>query len=107
MQLAQPTPLCPVVAWLYAQRAVTHPETVPLLAFNYDRPTACLCCCDWFNPVGGVGSRFNYLVVNKDRRLNEQRYARLQAIDQGARKRIPDDTSRDGAGGGDCEGVEG
>jgi len=82
MRLAQRTLSFQAVAcWSVQHVAIT--ETALLLACD-DRPTTCLCYRDWFNPVGGVGSRFNYLVINKDRRLNEQRYAGLQTIAQGA-----------------------
>ena len=79
MQLAPLTQSCLVDAWLYAQRVAIPPETALRLVCNV-RPTTSLCHCFGINPFGRVGSRFNYLVVNKDRRLNEQGFAGLQTV---------------------------
>ena len=79
MRLAPLTQSSLVDAWLYAQRVAIHPETALRLVCNV-RPTTSLCHRYWINPVGRVGSGFNYLAVNKDRRLNEQGLEGLQTV---------------------------
>lgn len=69
MRLVQLTRSSLVVAQYFARPVAIAPETARLLACNV-RPTTSLCRCDWINPIGGVGSSFNYLAVNKDRRIN-------------------------------------